>query len=120
MDLAFDSQITFVYVADLQRSAEFYGTTLGLELARDQGACLIYHVSDSAYLGVCNHRPSQPEGTIITLIADDVDGWVERLKAAGLEVEGPKASAQFELYHCFVHDPDGHKVEIQRFDNPLR
>ncbi len=115
----FDSQITFLYGEDLTRSAAFYGGVLGLELARDQGACLIYRVTAGAYLGICSHRPPKPGGVILTLVVDEVDTWAERLTNAGLEVDGPHANERFELYHCFVTDPDGHLVEIQRFDQPL-
>ena len=115
----FDSQVTFVFVSDLARTATFYGETLGLEMVRDQGACLIYHVAGGAYVGFCDHRPPDPGGLIITLVSDDVDGWAERLRDAGHEVEGPHANDRFELYHLFVPDPDGHLVEIQRFDEPL-
>jgi catechol 2,3-dioxygenase-like lactoylglutathione lyase family enzyme len=115
----FDAQITFVYVSELDRSEAFYGHVLDLELVRDQGACLIYRVGEDAYLGVCDHRVAEPGGMIITLVADDVDGWAERLSAAGYPVEGPRVNDRFGLYHCFVHDPDGHLVEIQRFDEPL-
>ena len=113
------AQITFVYVAELDRSAAFYGEVLGLELARDQGACLIYRVADDAYLGVCDHRAPDPGGMIITLVTEDVDGWAQRLAEAGYAVDGPHSNARFALYHCFVRDPDGHLVEIQRFDEPL-
>jgi len=115
----FTSQITFLYVGDLARSAEFYGGVLGLELARDQGACHIYRVTANACLGLCDHRDPDPGGTIITLVADDVDGWAQRLAAAGHEVDGPHENERFALYHLFVRDPDGHLVEIQRFDDPL-
>jgi catechol 2,3-dioxygenase-like lactoylglutathione lyase family enzyme len=115
----FDAQITFVYVANLARSAAFYGDLLDLELVRDQGACLVYRVASDAYLGLCDHRPAEPGGIIITLVTDEVDAWAARLKADGHKVEGPSANPRFALYHCFVHDPDGHLVEIQRFDEPL-
>lgn len=115
----FESQITFVYSSDLVASARFYGETLGLALARDQGACLIYQVAPAAYLGVCDHRTPDPGGVIVTLVADDVDGWSQRLRDAGWTVDGPSANPRFGLYHCFVHDPDGYLVEIQRFDEPL-
>ena len=115
----FDAQITFLYVADLTRSAAFYGDLLGLEQVRDQGACLIYRVATDAYLGLCDHRPPEPGGMIVTLVTDDVDGWADTLRASGHAVEGPEADAQFALYHCFTHDPDGHVVEIQRFDDPI-
>jgi catechol 2,3-dioxygenase-like lactoylglutathione lyase family enzyme len=115
----FDAQITFLSVADLARSADFYGGVLGLELARDQGACLIYRVAGDGYLGLCDHLAPVPGGVIVTLVTDDVDGWAERLTAAGHEVEGPAGNERFALYHLFVRDPDGHLVEIQRFDEPL-
>lgn len=114
-----DAQITFLFVEDLERSAAFYGETLGLELARDQGACRIYRTTGAAYLGLCDHRPAAPGAVIVTLVADDVDGWADRLAGAGLAVDGPRASEAFGIYHCFVTDPDGHMVEIQRFDQPL-
>lgn len=117
--IGFDSQITFLFVADLERSSVFYGDVLGLELARDQGACRIYRVAERAYLGVCDHRPTDTGGVIITLVADDVDAWARRVAAAGHDVEGPSTNERFGLYHCFVRDPDGHLVEIQRFDEPL-
>ena len=115
----FDAQITFLHVADLQRSAGFYGGVLGLELVRDQGACLIYRATGRSYLGVCSHRTSEPGGVIVTLVTDDVDGWAERLSAVGYECEGPAHDERFALYHLFVRDPDGHHVEIQRVDEPL-
>ena len=119
-DAGFDTQITFLSVADLDRSADFYGRDLGLELARDQGACRIYRVTATALLGVCSHRPPDPGATIITLVCDDVDEWAERLRLAGHEVDGPSDNDRFAIRHCFVRDPDGHLVEIQRFHDPLR
>lgn len=118
--MAFDQQVTFVYVSDLDRSAAFYGDVLGLELARDQGACRIYRVAGDAFLGVCDHRPCEPGGLILTLVSDDVDGWAERLRAAGHDVDGPDDNERYAIRHLFVRDPDGHLVEIQRFDDPLR
>jgi catechol 2,3-dioxygenase-like lactoylglutathione lyase family enzyme len=115
----FDGQITFVFTADLARSATFYGDTLGLELVRDQGACLIYRAARDAFVGVCEHRPPRPDGLIITLVTDDVDRWAARLREAGHEVDGPTVNDRFAIYHCFVRDPDGYLVEIQRFDDPL-
>ena len=119
MASGFDSQITFFFVSDLARSAAFYGDSLGLELARDQGACLIYRVADGSFLGFCDHRPVDAGGVILTLVSNDVDDWAARLRRAGHDVEGPQANDRFGLYHLFVNDPDGHLVEIQRFDEPL-
>lgn len=46
--LPLDAQITFLPVADLQRSAAFYEATLGLPLVVDQGTCRIYRVCGGA------------------------------------------------------------------------
>lgn len=46
--LPVDAQITFLPVADLQRSAAFYEGALGLPLVVDQGTCRIYRVSGRA------------------------------------------------------------------------
>jgi catechol 2,3-dioxygenase-like lactoylglutathione lyase family enzyme len=76
-------------------------------------------VAAGAYLGLCSHRPPEPGGVIVTLVVDDVDAWADRLRATGHDIEGPTTNERFAIYHCFVHDPDGHLVEIQRFDEPL-
>jgi len=112
--------ITFLYVADLQASHEFYSTALGLELSVDQGDCRIYRVNAGAFLGVCE-RPDQLNvgGMIVTIVTDDVEATHSRLVAAGATVDTPpEHSAHYRITHAFYRDPDGHVVEIQRFDDP--
>ena len=106
----------------MERRAAFYGETLGLSVVLDQGGCRIFRVSRDGFLGVCRcseARPRGPDGVIVTLVSDDVDGWYERLKAKGVAFETPpRANPEYGIYHCFLRDPDGYRVEIQRFDNP--
>ncbi len=117
MPKPFDQLITFIYSADLGRSHEFYADKLGLTMTLDQGACRIYRVSDSSSIGVCTHHEPQPQGTILTLVTDDVDGWYQELLQAGVTIEQPpQSNEQFHIYHFVAEDPDGHQVEIQRFD----
>ncbi len=122
MGEVFDQQVTFLYTRDLERSAAFYGETLGLPLVLDQGGCRIYRVSSDGFLGLCRcgeSRPCNPEGVIVTFVSDDVDGWYERLKAKGVTFETPpRDNRAFNIYHCFLRDPDGYQIEIQRFDDP--
>ncbi len=118
----FDQQVTFLYVKDLAVSDDFYADTLGLPLVLDQGSCRIYKASPDGFLGVCQcseDRPSRPEGIIVTLVSQDVDGWYKRLSAKGVTFDSPPAeNAKFNIYHCFLKDPDGHQLEIQRFNDP--
>ncbi len=50
-------QITFLYVADLERSTRFYGQVLGLALVLDQGRCRVFQITDTSFVGVCTIRP---------------------------------------------------------------
>ncbi len=116
----FDSQVTFCYSADLQASAHFYEQLLGLPLALDQGDCRIYKTSTTAYLAICRRETApRPDGIILTLVSQDVDGWHARLSALGVEFEKPPTlNTQFNIYHCFFRDPSGYLLEIQRFNDP--
>jgi catechol 2,3-dioxygenase-like lactoylglutathione lyase family enzyme len=115
-----EQYVTFHPVADLERAAAFYQGVLGLELALDQGTCRIYRVCAGAFLGVCQREDARPaEGVIVTLVSQDVDGWARHLESEGVALEKPPTlNPDYDIYHLFVRDPDGHLVEIQRFEDP--
>lgn len=119
-DLPIDAQITFLPCSDLKASRRFYEQILGLPLVVDQGTCLIFGVTDGAYLGVCEHLdPIEGRSVIVTLVADDVDAWCAGVsERGGVIASGPERNDRFGIYHAFILDPDGHHVEIQRFDDP--
>ena len=117
-----DAFVTFIYTPDTVRAFAFYEDILGLSLIHDEGVARIYRIAGSGYLGVCQEgegRPCEPRGVCLSLITDDVDGWYKRLTAKGLTTKGPPASLpQYGVYSFFLRDPDGHLIEVQRFDNP--
>jgi predicted enzyme related to lactoylglutathione lyase len=116
-----DDQITFIYVSDLGRAATFYGEMLGLEMVLDQGGCLIYRVTPTSFLGVCNTRPEHVgvAGALVTFVTGDVDGWHDRVvEAGGTIVQPPRHSDEYQIYNFFAEDPDGNRFEVQRFDDP--
>jgi catechol 2,3-dioxygenase-like lactoylglutathione lyase family enzyme len=114
----FDQQITFLYTSDLDATARFYEETIGLPLALDQGDCRIYRVSRDGLLGFCRRTAApQPAGVIVTLVTQDVDGWHARLAGRGVAFEHPPAyNPKYGIYHCFLRDPNGYLLEIQRFE----
>ena len=118
---AIDQQVTFLYTRDLAATARFYEDVLGLMLALDQGDCRIYRVSHAAYLGFCQ-RESAPEeavGLILTLVTSEVDTWHRYLSDRGVVFEKPPSlNPQYDIYHCFLRDPNGYLIEIQRFNDP--
>lgn len=115
-----DQQITFLYTRDLVATTHFYEDVLGLRLAVDQGDCRIYQVSRDGYLGFCmrSEVADQPQGIIVTIVTDQVDAWYEMLQARGVDFErSPAYNPRYGIYHCFLRDPNGYLVEIQRFED---
>ena len=120
--LTIDQQISFFHAKNLEETRKFYTDMLGLHLVRDQGICLIFRVTQTAFLGFCEHIEPMLAGrkVILTLVSDDVDAWYELLKNRGVEMmEPPEASPKFQIYHFFFKDPNGYWLEIQKFDQPL-
>jgi catechol 2,3-dioxygenase-like lactoylglutathione lyase family enzyme len=63
-------------------------------------------------------RP-QREAIILTLVTEDVDGWYEYLSGRGVEIEHePRHNPTYNIYHFFLRDPNGYRLEIQRFEDP--
>ncbi len=115
-----DRQITFLYTRDLATTARFYEDIMGLPLAIDQGDCRIYRVSRDGYLGFCQRAaaPEQPQGIILTFVTDQVDAWYDYLRRQGVAFEHPSTSnPKYGIYHCFLRDPNGYLLEIQRFES---
>ena len=114
-------QVSFLYTRDLAATAHFYEGTLGLTLALDQGDCRIYRVSRDGFLGFCQRQeaPGHPAGVILTLVTLEVDEWHRYLSDRGVAFEKPPTlNAKYNIYHCFLRDPNGYLIEIQRFLDP--
>jgi catechol 2,3-dioxygenase-like lactoylglutathione lyase family enzyme len=120
----FETVLSFYGVRDLAATRDFYERDLGLRLARDQGSCLIF-AAGSAFIGFCGRDEGfEIDGSlapILTLVSEAVDAHYARLRSLGVETEAPpRHNERYGIYHFFARDPDGYRVEIQRFDDPLR
>lgn len=135
----FDTVLGFHPVRDLAATRDFYERDLGLRLEREMGRCLVFaagsgyvgfreladaHPSAAAALG-----PDAPAGLgdpgsgpiAITFVTDHVDAIHDRLRRLGVELEGPPRRRLGDgVYGFSARDPDGYRVEVQRFDEPLR
>ncbi len=112
---------TFLYTRDLAATAHFYEQLVGLQLALDQGDCRIYRIAEHGFLGFCEREdaPTDPGCVILTIITQQVDRWYLYLREQGVVFEEePTFNPRYEIYHCFLRDPNGYLVEIQRFDDP--
>jgi catechol 2,3-dioxygenase-like lactoylglutathione lyase family enzyme len=114
-------QVTFLYTRDLPATAHFYQEVIGLELVLDQGDCRIYRASRGGYIGFCKRQeaPKEPVGIILTLVTPEVDEWYHHLSHQGVVFEKPPTlNPQYQIYHCFLRDPNGYLIEIQHFLDP--
>ena len=94
---------------------------MGLPLVLDQGSCRIYRISRDGYLGFCQRKEAiePPAGIIFTIVTQEVDDWYKYLKGQGVDFEKPPAfNPNYNIYHCFLRDPNGYLIEIQRFLDP--
>ncbi len=117
----FDAGITFCYTDNLARTAEWYERVMGLELAVDQGKCRIYRVAGQGFLGFCERAAVgiNHDDVVLTFVTDDVDAWYDRLRSMGAIVSGqPETSETFGIYHFYARDPNGYRLEVQRFLTP--
>ena len=116
----FQQSVCFFHTADLSATDAFYRDVLGLPLTLDQGACRIYQVAPTGFIGFCTHRnPASTDGIIITLVTTDVEARYASLVARGVVFEKPLTfNAKFNITQAFLRDPNGYLVEIQRFEDP--
>ena len=116
----FEGQIIFIYVQDLDVSKKFYEELLGLDLVLDQGGCRIVRTGRDAYLGFCSGKEKDRAGdnVLITLVTPLVDEWYQHLRENRVQLQDPpRYNAEYNIYHFFFQDPDGYKLEIQRFED---
>jgi predicted enzyme related to lactoylglutathione lyase len=111
--------ITFFYYDDILAVVPFYEQVLELPLVLDQGMARIYRVAGGGYFGIVDgargHLRAQPHSAVLlTIVAEDVEGWHARLQAAGVASLTELRRGPF-CDHFFFRDPAGYALEIQRF-----
>jgi catechol 2,3-dioxygenase-like lactoylglutathione lyase family enzyme len=109
-------------VESVERSIEFYGGKLGLEVKINAapafgmiriGAGAIGLLSEAMQTrdGVEATNAAQKKGIHVELTSDDLDGLYEELKAKGVEFHEPPHDEPWER-SMSVLDPDGYVVEF--------
>jgi catechol 2,3-dioxygenase-like lactoylglutathione lyase family enzyme len=64
--------------------------------------------------------PKEPTGSAQCWVTNDVDGYYETAISHGLEIMfPPQFNEKYKIYHFYFKDPDGHTIEVQRFEDPL-
>ena len=110
------SVVHFYGTKDLVKCHDFYVNKLGFSLYKDQGVCHIYQLTDTSFIGFCEHIPvaAQERSLIITLVVHDV--WsVYHAWRSWMVIHEPTISQTFKIEHFFTLDPNGYTLEVQRF-----
>jgi len=106
--------IIFFRTNQRNRIVEFYTTELDFDRWLEQeGGCTILK-RENLLVGFCDADESETAG-IVTVVVEDrgaVDAVYEELEPTA---DPPEENSEFDIYHCFLEDPDGRTVEVQTF-----
>jgi catechol 2,3-dioxygenase-like lactoylglutathione lyase family enzyme len=105
--------LSFVELAvrDWPASVAWYRDVLGLELLQADDGRFALFAAGAARLALKAGEPA-PGGALLAFEVDQLEGWQERLRARGVELDGPiKASAE-GYRRLRLRDPDGHAVTL--------
>ncbi len=113
-----DSQVTFLYYADVPAAAQFYEGTLGLEKTFDEGWVQIYRVSSTAYVGLVDetrgvHRTSESKPVMLSIVTNEIDAWYAHMRTSGVKLLSELSNSENAPIRAFlVEDPGGYTVEF--------
>jgi len=111
--------IVFLSTERLREIVDFYTSRLGMEVWLEQEDCTILQY-DNLFLGFCQRETANTEG-IITFWFETNREVEERYEDLMDLAEGPPAeNAKYRIFHFFLRDPEGRKLEVQRFLNRRR
>jgi hypothetical protein len=106
--------IVFLSTEKLPQIIEFYTSRLGMRVWIEQEDCTILQY-DNLCIGFCQRQKADTEGLITFWYKtnSEVDRKYEDLTDLA---EGPPVENQkYRIYHFFLRDPEGRRLEIQRF-----
>ena len=111
---------TLIPVRDTARARAFYEKVLDLEpgLTAGDGMWTEYDLPEGGCIALFRSpdgtsRPSADAGSMIALEVDDLDAWIGRLKAEGVEFKAEMIPSPVCRMSIFV-DPEGNGVMLHQ------
>ena len=103
-----------LHVADVEKSVGFYSRIPGAELIMHRPGQFAKFRFGGGHIQVVS-VPAEEKSFHIELDAPDLQALHDKLKAAGIEPDGPPEKQFFGRTQFHVRDPDGNVLE---FDTP--
>ncbi|MEO5758996.1 MAG: VOC family protein [Mesorhizobium sp.] len=123
--LPVNSQVTFLYYADLAEPERFYGEMLGFDKTFDKGWVKFFKTTEHSYVGLVDqakghHKASDAKSVMVSMETPDLEAWYERMKAKNADfvvhLDLDKSADQM-VSTFLMRDPGGYSVEFFRFNN---
>lgn len=112
------AQIAFP-VADVDRSEEFYGKTLGLRKITRRHETMVFFDCGGVRLFLEKARKAADvqRAAILHFRCDDISVCKAELEARGVSFEGPAlriaSLSTYDLWSAYFRDPDGHLLALE-------
>jgi catechol 2,3-dioxygenase-like lactoylglutathione lyase family enzyme len=117
-----DATNAFYYYADVEAAWRFYTDLLGLQTVADYGFAKILRVAPTSYLTLVDagqgmHSADEPKTVTLAFVTDEVEGWYDYLREAGVPMRSEFRPAEGRPHVGFVAvDPEGYLLEFERFE----
>ena len=106
--------VVWLPVSDMDKALEFYGDTLGLDIEQQEDDWSLV-VAGAVRIGLNGRESEHPGGeggaVIAFAVSEDIEGSVEELRAAGVEIAGDVSEHPWGKVATFV-DPDGNELQL--------
>lgn len=108
------SGIVFLSTRLLDDTVRFYSSRMGMKVWIEQEDCTILRHGDLA-IGFCQRDAADVCGVITFWYATnaEVEACYQELK--DLAEGEPRLNEKYRIYHFFLRDPEGRRLEVQRF-----
>jgi catechol 2,3-dioxygenase-like lactoylglutathione lyase family enzyme len=112
----------FLYYKDLDKAADFYSKTLGMEMVADYTMAKIFRMTSDSYLILVDakkgmHTAEEPKTVALALITDQLDEWYAYLKTTNVKIKYDYNLKPNRAHDGFViYDTEGYLLEFERFN----
>ncbi len=112
----------FLYYKDLDKAADFYSKTLGMQLVADYTMAKIFRMTSDSYVILVDakkgmHTTEEPKTVALALITDQLDEWYAYLKTTDVKIKYDYNLKPNRAHDGFViYDTEGYLLEFERFN----